>query len=84
MNEILGKACENNDLSREGIVKASRQLSNVDLQGLTAGPLDYTKVGEPSTRAVFILRPADVMGGLKAEGDVVETDEAKSYDVAAQ
>ena len=83
MNEILKKACENKDLSREGLVKASRQLSNLDLEGLTAGPLDYTKVGEPSTRAVYILRPADVPGGLKAEPDVVESEEAKAYDVAA-
>jgi ABC-type branched-subunit amino acid transport system substrate-binding protein len=84
MNETLKKACENKDLSREGLVKASRQVSNLDLEGLTAGPLDYTKVGEPSTRAVYITRPADVPGGLKAEKDVVETDEAKSYEVAAQ
>jgi ABC-type branched-subunit amino acid transport system substrate-binding protein len=84
MNEILDKACENKDLTREGLVKASRQISNVDLAGLTAGPLDYTKVGEPSTRAVYILRPADVAGGLKAQGDVVETEEAKAYDVGAQ
>ena len=84
MNEIINQACKNKDLSREGLVKASRQISDVDLDGITAGPLDYTKVGEPSTRAVYILRPADVTGGLKAEGDVVETEEAKSYDVAAQ
>jgi ABC-type branched-subunit amino acid transport system substrate-binding protein len=84
MNEILKKACENKDLSREGLVKASRQVSNLDLEGLTAGPVDYTKVGEPSTRAVYILRPAEVPGGLKAEPDVVESDEAKAYDVAAQ
>jgi ABC-type branched-subunit amino acid transport system substrate-binding protein len=84
MNEILNQACDNKDLSREGLVKASRQISNFDLKGLTAGPLDYTKVGEPSTRAVYIMRPADVPGGLRAEGDVVETDEAKSYKVAAQ
>ncbi len=84
MNEILNKACENNDLTREGIVKASREVSSLDLDGLTAGPLDYTKVGEPSTRAVYITRPADVPGGLKTEGGVVETDEAKAYEIAEQ
>jgi ABC-type branched-subunit amino acid transport system substrate-binding protein len=84
MNKILDQACKNKDLTRAGLVKAARQLSNVDLQGLTAGPLDYTHVGQPSSRAVYIARPADVKGGLKTEGDVVETDEAKSYDVAAQ
>jgi ABC-type branched-subunit amino acid transport system substrate-binding protein len=84
MYQILNKACENKDLSRKGLVKASRQIADLDLEGITAGPLDYTKVGEPSTRAVYITRPADVIGGLKAEDEVVETEEAKSYDVAAQ
>jgi ABC-type branched-subunit amino acid transport system substrate-binding protein len=84
MNEILNQACENKDLSRKGLVKASRQVSNLDLEGLIAGPLDYKKVGEPSTRAVYMTRPADVPGGLKAEKEVVETEEAKSYEVAAE
>jgi ABC-type branched-subunit amino acid transport system substrate-binding protein len=84
MNEILNQACKNKDLTRAGLVKAARQLSNVDLEGLTAGPLDYTKIGQPSTRAVFITRPADVNGGLKAEEGVIETAEARSYDVGAQ
>jgi ABC-type branched-subunit amino acid transport system substrate-binding protein len=84
MNEVLKQACKNKDLSRAGLVKAARQLSNVDLDGLTAGPLDYTKVGQPSSRAVYVARPADVDGGLKVEGEAVETDEAKSYDVGAQ
>jgi hypothetical protein len=84
MYQALKKACENKDLTRAGLVKAARTLSNVDLGGLTAGPLDYSKVGEPSTRTVYISRPAKVPGGLKAEPDTVESDEAKSYDVAAQ
>jgi len=62
-------------------VKAFRSLSNLDLGGLTAGPLDYTKVGQPSTRTVFIMRPADVPGGLKQEGQAVESDEAKNYQI---
>ena len=39
MDDILKKACDNKDLSREGIVKASRQLSGVDTGGVIAGPL---------------------------------------------
>jgi ABC-type branched-subunit amino acid transport system substrate-binding protein len=81
MYEALQKACDNKDLTRAGLVKAFRSLSNVDMGGLTAGPLDYTKVGDPSTRTVFIMRPADVPGGLKTEGSPVETDEAKNYQV---
>jgi ABC-type branched-subunit amino acid transport system substrate-binding protein len=79
MYEILKKACENKDLSRAGIVKASHQLSGVDTGGLISGPLDYTKVGEPSTRSVYLARPADVTGGLKPLPGTFESDLAKSY-----
>jgi ABC-type branched-subunit amino acid transport system substrate-binding protein len=83
MKQTLDKACANKDLTREGLIKAAHQLSNVDLQGITASTLDYTKIGEPSTRAVYIARPADVPGGLKDVSGVFETDEAKSFDVSA-
>jgi ABC-type branched-subunit amino acid transport system substrate-binding protein len=82
MNEILDKACDNKDLTRGGLVKAAHELSNVDLGGVTPAPLDYTKVGQPSERAVYIARPADVTGGLTAEKGTFESDTAKSYDVA--
>jgi ABC-type branched-subunit amino acid transport system substrate-binding protein len=83
MNKILQRACDNKDLTREGIVKAARQLTSVDTGGLVSGPVDYTKVGEPSTRTVYIARPAKVTGGLKPIGGVLESDNAKSYDVGA-
>jgi hypothetical protein len=54
MYETLQRACDNGDLSREGIVKAFHELSDLDLDGLTAGPLDYTQVGEPSSRTTHI------------------------------
>jgi ABC-type branched-subunit amino acid transport system substrate-binding protein len=79
MYEILKKACDNKDLSRAGIVKAARQLSGVDTGGLIAGPLDYTKVGGPSTRTVYLARPADVIGGLKPLPGTFESDLVKNY-----
>jgi ABC-type branched-subunit amino acid transport system substrate-binding protein len=79
MYEILKKACANKDLSRAGIVKASHQLSGVNTGGLIAGPLDYTKVGEPSTRTVYLARPANVTGGLKQLPGTFESDLAKNY-----
>src|SRR4051812_27583971 len=82
MYQILNKACENKDLTRAGLVKAAHELSGVDTGGLIAGPLDYTKAGEPATRAVYIARPADVTGGLKALPGTFESETAKSYDVA--
>jgi len=78
MYEILNKACENKDLSRDGIVKAARQLSGVDTGGLLSGPLDYTKLGEPSTRSVYLSKPANVTGGLTPIKGVFESDLAKS------
>jgi ABC-type branched-subunit amino acid transport system substrate-binding protein len=82
MYQILNKACENKDLTREGLIKAAHELSAVDTGGLIAGPLDYTQAGQPATRAVYIVRPADVPGGLKALPDTFESETAKSYDVA--
>ena len=82
MYQILNKACENKDLTRAGLIKAAHELSGVDTGGLIAGPLDYTQAGQPATRAVYIVRPADVPGGLKALPDTFESETAKSYDVA--
>jgi hypothetical protein len=81
MYQILNKACENKDLSREGIIKAARSLSNVDTAGLVAGPVSYDKLGEASTRAVYLSKPANVIGGLTAveNGKAFESDTAKSY-----
>jgi ABC-type branched-subunit amino acid transport system substrate-binding protein len=82
MYEILNKACENKDLTRAGLVTAAHQLSGIDTGGLIAGPLDYTQKGQPPTRTVYIARPADVPGGLKALPGTFESDTAKDYDVA--
>lgn len=71
MYETLDKACANKDLSREGIVKAFHELSALDLEGLTAGPLDYSQVGQPASAATHITQPADAPGGLKVV-DMVE------------
>jgi ABC-type branched-subunit amino acid transport system substrate-binding protein len=81
MYETLKKACADKDLSRAGIVKAAHQLSGVDTGGLIAAPLNYTKVGEPSTRTVYLARPANVIGGLKQLPGTFESDLAKNYQV---
>ena len=83
MYEILNQACKDKDLSRQGLVKAAHKLSGVNTGGLVAGTLDYTKLGEPSTRSVYIARPAKVTGGLKPLPETFESDTAKSYDVGA-
>ncbi len=81
MDEILKKACENKDLSRAGLVTAFRQLSGVDTQGLVAGDLDFTRVGQSSSKAVY-AHDVDkaAPGGLKTVGDVLTYPTAQSYE----
>jgi hypothetical protein len=62
-------------------VKAAHQLKNVQTGGLTAAPLDYTNLGQPSERAVYIAQPANEPGGLKALPQTYESDAAKAYEV---
>jgi ABC-type branched-subunit amino acid transport system substrate-binding protein len=81
MYEILNQGCKNKDLSRAGLVKAAHQVSGIDTGGLISAPLDYTKVGQPSERAVYIAKPADVIGGLRPLPGTFESATAKSYDV---
>lgn len=62
----LDAACEAGDLSREGIVAGMRSLSDLELDGLMAGPLSYDEVGQPPSRAVHITKVnPDVPGGLE-------------------
>jgi ABC-type branched-subunit amino acid transport system substrate-binding protein len=81
MYEILSQACKNKDLSRAGLVKAAHQVSGIDTGGLISAPLDYTKVGQPSERAVYIAKPADVTGGLRPLPGTFESATAKSYEI---
>ena len=36
--------------------------------------------GEPSTRTIYIARPANVVGGLKSLPGTFESDTAKDYE----
>jgi ABC-type branched-subunit amino acid transport system substrate-binding protein len=77
---ILDKACQNKDLTRQGVLDAAGQTSGLDTGGLVAGTLDYSKPGQPPSRAVYIARPdSDALDGLKVVGDPIESDLAKSY-----
>ncbi len=79
MRQILDKACQNDDLTREGVLAAKQSLTDVDTGGLVV-PLTFA-VGEgesPSTKS-FILQPADVPGGAKA----VTAEPYEGKDVAA-
>ncbi len=80
MDEALKKACENKDLTRAGIVKAFRQLSAVETEGLVAGTLDFSQVGQSSGKAVFALDVDDkAKGGLTAVGEPLNSETAQGY-----
>ena len=81
LKQVLQKACDDKDLSREGITKAFRSLSSVDTQGLIAGTLDFSKVGQSSGREVYVTSvDRNEEGGLRVEGDGPYLSEAaKSY-----
>ena len=81
MKAILDKACESKDLSREGLVKAFRSLSGVDTQGLVAGELDFTRLGQASSKSVYAHDvDKSAPGGLKTVGDVLSYETAQSYE----
>jgi ABC-type branched-subunit amino acid transport system substrate-binding protein len=85
MKAVLDRACENKDLSREGIVKAFRELDSVDTAGIIAGDQDFTKVGQASSKAVYAHDvDKNAEGGLKTVGDVLSYETAESYERKAE
>jgi ABC-type branched-subunit amino acid transport system substrate-binding protein len=85
MKAVLDKACENKDLTRAGIVEAYRQVKGVDTGGLVAGELDFTQVGQASSKAVYAHDvDKDAPGGLKTVGDVLSYETAQSYERVAK
>lgn len=80
MNQTLTKACQNKDLSRAGVVSALHSLSSLDTGGLIAGPLDYSQLGKPSTKAIYVTSvDKSALGGQKViEGPYV-SPLAKGY-----
>ncbi len=77
--QILQKACDNKDLTRDGIVKAREQSTNLSTANLVAD-LDFSAEGTPATREVYVAVPdASVEGGLKQVKPLFASDDAKSY-----
>ncbi|TDC51185.1 ABC transporter substrate-binding protein [Actinomadura sp. KC345] len=75
----LEAACKAGDLTPEGVVEAMRKTSDLDTQGLFAGTLNFTEVGQPPTRKVFVSKAdPEAPGGLKVVG-TVEGPSAVSY-----
>ena len=71
MLQILEKACEDGDLTPEGMIAAKQSLTDVGTGDLLV-PLDFSEVGQSPSRQSFILQPADVPGGAKALTEAYE------------
>jgi ABC-type branched-subunit amino acid transport system substrate-binding protein len=80
MKATLQKACDSKDLSRENIVKSFRQISGLDTGGFIAAPLDFSKVGEPSEKPVYVVKiDKSALGGTRALGGPYLSPTAKAY-----
>jgi len=62
MNEVLDAACENGDLTRQGVLDAFNGLTDVDTGGVIV-PIDAFELGVSPSLQSYIERPADVPGG---------------------
>ena len=67
MKQVLDAACENGDLTRQGVLDAFNELEEVDTGGLTV-PIRGFELGKSPSLESFILRPADVPGGAEVAG----------------
>lgn len=77
--QILQKACDAKDLSREGVLAAKNASSTVDLQKLVA-TLDFSQPGAPATRQVYIAKvDKSEKGGLKQLKALSVAPDAKTY-----
>ncbi|HZE49442.1 MAG TPA: ABC transporter substrate-binding protein [Jatrophihabitantaceae bacterium] len=76
---VLKKACENKDLTRDGVQAAFRQTTSVDTDGMLPS-LDYSHPGDPATREVNVAQAdAATEGGLKQVLPFTASDLATGY-----
>ena len=68
MKAVLDQACENGDLTREGVLTAFNELEDIDTGGLIVNIRGF-EVGQSPSLESFILRPADVPGGAMVEAE---------------
>jgi ABC-type branched-subunit amino acid transport system substrate-binding protein len=84
MNQVLTKACGNKDLTRKGVVAALHSVKNLDTGGLIAAPMDFTNVGQPSEKAVYVLTiDKGAVGGARALGGPYTSPTAQGYSEGA-
>jgi len=80
---VLQKACDNKDLTRQGVLDAMHEITGLDTGGLVAGKLDYSNPDQPPTRQVYIAKAdGSVPGGLSVVEGPIEAEHAKNYEPA--
>jgi ABC-type branched-subunit amino acid transport system substrate-binding protein len=76
----LTRACENKDLTRQGVLDALRSLDALDTGGTVAGTLDFTDPAEPPSRMIYIAKVSkDAPGGLAPLGEAQTAADAEDY-----
>ncbi|MEV6878197.1 ABC transporter substrate-binding protein [Amycolatopsis sp. NPDC051128] len=76
---VLKKACDNKDITRDGIAAALKQTTSASTDDLVAA-LDFSKPGTPATRQVYAATPdATAEGGVRYVKPLFEAPEAKEY-----
>jgi ABC-type branched-subunit amino acid transport system substrate-binding protein len=77
----LTKACEDGDLTRQGVLDALRSIDALDTGGTIAGTLDFTDPAEPPSREIYIAKVSkDVPGGLEPLGEAQTAADAEEYE----
>ncbi len=76
----LTKACENKDLTRQGVLDALRSIDALDTGGTVAGTLDFSDPAQPPSRMIYIAKVSkDAPGGLAALGEAQTAADAEDY-----
>ena len=76
MKEVLDAACENGDLTRQGLLDAFGSLEEIDTGGLVV-PIRGFETGKSPSLQSFILQPADVPGGASVVAEAFEGEFAE-------
>ncbi len=77
MNKILDKACEDKDLTPEGVSKAKTELGEIETGGL-AVPLTFETGKSPSLKS-YIFKAAKVPGGAESVSDLYQGEDAEGF-----
>lgn len=77
--EVLKTACENGDMTRQGLIDARKQIDEATSDGLQ-GNHDLSDPGAPSTREGYILKAdSTVPGALTVVEGLYSSEDAKNY-----